>query len=364
MKTSYKFLLIILLLGLFTAACDESDSPIDEDSDEQVEDNNNSDDAGSMYFPEAGSDDWKQVSAVDLAWDTTYLNEAIRYAKENRSYNLLILHKGRMVVEEYWSGTDAKSRHDLGSVAKSMTAFIIGILQEDGTLRIDDKVNNYLAEGWSRSPETEGEITIRHLLTMTSGLNDDLDYVGRPGETWRYSHGAYVKLYEVIEAATGKSYREVFDSILFTPTGMTGMSWSGTDLLSPGRAIARFGLMMLNDGTWDGKKLLQDEGYFSDMLSTSQTIQKSYGYLWWLNGKESWYDDDKRVTIDGPIASSMPDDAWLAKGKHDQRIYVVPSLDLVVIRQGGYIPLPESGEGSFDVEFWKRLMRAINGPEA
>src|SRR5690606_26627368 len=155
MKTSYKFLLIILLLGLFTAACDESDSPIDEDSDEQVEDNNNSDDAGSMYFPEAGSDDWKQVSAVDLAWDTTYLNEAIRYAKENRSYNLLILHKGRMVVEEYWSGTDAKSRHDLGSVAKSMTAFIIGILQEDGTLRIDDKVNNYLAEGWSRSPETE-----------------------------------------------------------------------------------------------------------------------------------------------------------------------------------------------------------------
>jgi len=363
MKTSYKFLLLILLLGFLTTACEEdSDSPIGED--EQVDESDRSDGgSAAMYFPKAGTDEWEQVSAIELSWDTTQLNEAIRYARENRSYNLLILHKGRIVVEEYWNNTDVKSRHDLGSVAKSMTAFIIGLLQEDGTLRIDDKVNKYIPEGWSRSPETEGEITIRHLLTMTSGLNDDLDYVGRPGEVWRYSHGAYVKLYEVIEAASGKSYREVFDSLLFSPTGMTGLSWSGTDLLSPGRAIAKFGLMMLNDGTWDGTKLLKDEGYFSAMLSTSQDLQKSYGYLWWLNGKESWYDDDKKVTNEGPIASSMPADSWLAKGKHDQRIYVVPSLDLVVIRQGGYIPLPESGEGSFDVEFWKRLMKAVNAPQ-
>src|SRR5690606_31758995 len=115
MKTSYKFLLLILLLGFLTTACEEdSDSPIGED--EQVDESDRSDGgSAAMYFPKAGTDEWEQVSAIELSWDTTQLNEAIRYARENRSYNLLILHKGRIVVEEYWNNTDVKSRHDLGS---------------------------------------------------------------------------------------------------------------------------------------------------------------------------------------------------------------------------------------------------------
>jgi CubicO group peptidase (beta-lactamase class C family) len=194
---------------------------------------------------------------------------------------------------------------------------------------------------------------------MTSGLNEELKWVGNPGETWRYSDHAYKVLYDVISAATGQSYRKVFDEVLFSKIGMTKYAWSGHDLLSSAREISRFGLMVLNDGVWGGQKLIQDEGYYNDMLSTSQSIQQAYGYLWWLNGKDNWYDGVTKTTYTGSIAETMPADAVLAKGKHDQRIYVVPSLDLVVIRQGMITDLPEIGEGSFDVEFWKRLMNAI-----
>jgi CubicO group peptidase (beta-lactamase class C family) len=358
-----------LLAGFLMTACDEENDPAPAGEDptgEVGDDGDGSDDDGSgnggagstMYFPGSGTE-WETASAVDLGWDTTDLSEAIRYAKEKNSYNLLIIHKGRMISENYWKGTDVTTQHDLNSVAKSMMGVVIGILQQDGTISIDDKVSDYLAAGWSQSPNTEADITIRHLLTMTSGLNENLGYVGSPGETWRYSHAAYKVLYDVIGKATGKSYRDLFDDLLFSKIGMTNYSWSGRDVVTSGRELARFGLMMLNDGVWDGNTIIADEEYFSAMLNTSQSIQQAYGYLWWLNGKGTWYDDEPKVTVNGFLAPNMPADGWLAKGKHDQRIYVVPSQDLVVIRQGGYTALPESGEGSFDAEFWKRLMAAI-----
>ena len=354
MKTNYRFLMIItLLLGFFMTACDEDEGSEGTDEETEVP-------SADMYFPPIGSDDWETITPQEIGWDSANLNEAIRYAKEKKSYNLLIIHRGRIVAEEYWQATNDTSKHALNSVAKSFMGFVIGVLQQEGKISIDDKVSEYLPAGWSQSPNTEGDITIRHLLTMTSGLNEDLKYVAKPGETWRYSHEAYKMLYELIAAATGKSYRDVFDDILFSKLGMTNFAWTGRDVASSAREIARFGLMIENNGTWNGQKLIRDSGYFSDMLSTSQPIQEAYGYLWWLNGTNTWYDDDTKLAYPGSIAETMPPDSRLAKGKHDQRIYVVPSLDLVVIRQGAYTALPESGAGSFDVEFWRRLMSAVN----
>jgi hypothetical protein len=116
----------------------------------------------------------------------------------------------------------------------------------------------------------------------------------------------------------------------------------------------------MHDGVWAGEKLINDQGYFNDMLNTSNSIQPAYGYLWWLNGTDKFYDDDNRLYNEGSIAPTMPDDSKLAKGYHEQRIYIVPSLELVVVRQGGFTGLPESGEGSFDAELWKRIMNAVN----
>lgn len=349
--------MILILLGSLAMGCSEDSEVVPEENVEETEGDAGNDQS---YFPPVSSDDWETSSAVELGWDTTSLNDAIRYAREKRSHNLLIIHKGKLVVEEYWNETTASTQHELNSVAKSMMGFVVGQLQQDGTISVDDKVSDYLQEGWSQSPNTEAEITLRHLMTMTSGLNEDLQYVARPGESWRYSHAAYKVLFDVIKTAVGSSSRDLFGSVLFSRIGMKNVSWAGYDLSSSAREIAKFGLLVLNRGNWDGEKLLSDDGYFSDMISTSQPLQEAYGYLWWLNGTNTWYDDDNKIMNEGSIAHSMPDDAWLAKGYHDQRIYIVPSLDMVVIRQGAYTGLPESGEGSFDVELWKRIMNAVN----
>ena len=337
------YLVALLMIGFFLSGCDEEgEMPIASEVEEQIE-GNGSPERGvtdQMYFPPSGIDEWETVAPSTLAWDSAGLAGALEFAREKNSYSLVILHKGRIVAEEYWKGTGSTSQHDLESVSKSLTAFVIGVLQQDGKIKIEDKVSSYLPEGWSNSAASESEITLRHLLTMTSGLNEELKWVGPPGETWRYSDAAYRKLYDVIEAATGNSFTEVFETVLFNPLGMTGHSWNGKDLLTSARDIARFGLLIMNDGVWKGHGVIQDEGYFSDMLSSSQTIHEAYGYLWWLNGKNTWFDDDKVETNQGPIAATMPSDAVLAKGKRDQRIYVVPSLDLVVVRQGGDTMLP------------------------
>jgi CubicO group peptidase (beta-lactamase class C family) len=359
MKTNYKlFCLITILLAFFAMGCDdESNEPEPEPREpapERVVD-------PETYFPPVGSDDWERTTPEAAGWDTTDLSEAIQFAYEKGSYNLMIIHKGKIVAEEYWRSMTDTSQHALASISKSFMSFVIGVMQENGKLSIDDKVSDYLGEGWSASPDTEADITIRHLLTMSSGLSKDLTYVGRPGETWRYSDAAYKILYGVIEKAAGTDYENVFHDVLFSKIGMKNYTWTGRDLKSSARDLAKFGLMIQNGGFWNGEQLMKDNNYFYDMLHTSQDIQKAYGFLWWLNGTDSWYDDDGKVTVDGSISPAMPSDSRIAKGQFDQRIYIVPSLDLVVIRQGGSTGLPEFGEGSFDVEFWKRLMKAIEG---
>jgi CubicO group peptidase (beta-lactamase class C family) len=349
MMTKYRsmfpvFFMLFFLLGL-TACQKEEEKP---------------DDPSQMYFPPAGDSDWKKVSAVDLGWDTTSLNDAIRYARDHESNNLLIIYNGRFIAEEYWKGTTATSQLDINSIAKSMLSFVIGVLQEEGKLSIDDKVSKYLGTGWSQSPDTEADITIRHLLTMTSGLTNELGYASAPGESWRYSHMAFRVLYDVVKEARGSSARDYITSSLYAPLGMKNYTWTGYDIATSARELARFGLMILNDGTWDGKRLMNDQAYFSDMLTTSQSLNEAYGYLWWLNGTDSWYDDDTQTTFQGSITPSMPADGIMAKGFHEQRIYIVPSLKMVVIRQGAYTGLPESGPDSFDEGLWSRLSKAIN----
>ncbi len=353
MKTNYGLLyFIFLVLGFAFSGCDDSEEPTGQDD--------NSDDVEQMYFPPVGSGDWKTVSADQLSWDSASFNDALQFAKEKRATNLMIVYKGRIVAEEYWRDTDATTLRDVNSVAKSMMGFVIGILQQNGTINLNDKVSDYLDSGWSQSPNTESDITIHHLLTMTSGLNEDLQSVGTPGQVWRYSHAAYKMLYEVIKSATDASARDYFNKVLFSEIGAK-YDWNGYDVQSNARDLVRFGHLIMNDGVWNGKKLLEDEGYFAEMLRPSQTLQPAYGYLWWLNGTDTWYDDDTRTTFDGSIVPSMPSDALLAKGFHDQRIYIVPSLDLIVVRQGEFTGMPESGEGSFDDELWKRIMAAVNG---
>jgi CubicO group peptidase (beta-lactamase class C family) len=123
------------------------------------------------------------------------------------------------------------------------------------------------------------------------------------------------------------------------------------------RSMARYGLLILNKGTWNTSKVLDDVAYFSAATNTSQQLNKSYGYLWWLNGKASFMIPTLQTVFQGALTSEAPADMFSALGKNGQIINIVPSQNLVVIRMG-------NSDGSpvpivFVNEIWKNLNKVI-----
>jgi CubicO group peptidase (beta-lactamase class C family) len=128
--------------------------------------------------------------------------------------------------------------------------------------------------------------------------------------------------------------------------------------ISP-RDMARFGLLVLARGWWADASILDDPAYLRAALSTSQDFNPSYGLLWWLNGKVGHeLPGDNPQPIEGPIIAEAPSDLVAALGTSDQKIYVAPSLDLVIARQGGPAGPPDLTVSSFDNTWWHALSAA------
>jgi CubicO group peptidase (beta-lactamase class C family) len=262
--------------------------------------------------------------------------------------------------------SDGRVIEDVASAQKSLVAVLAGIAEGRGKLDVSAPVDRYLGSGWSNADRSaESAITVRHLMTMTSGLNDSLNYLQPAGDTWRYNTGAYSRMIGVIEKATGTDIQTLTHDMLTAPTGMSDSRWlprpwsAGNDaansigLATTGRDLARFGLLILADGKWDGKDLLQNRDYLRRMLRPSQDLNPSYGLLWWLNGKPRHQGAGATTSQQGPLIPAAPGDLVAALGALDRKCYVVPSLGLVVTRLGD-----QTGE-AFDNEFWKLLMKAV-----
>lgn len=290
----------------------------------------------------------------------------IREIGETRA--VIIVHGGKIVAQQYGTGFTQESKLISWSMAKSVTAALVGIAISDGKLKLEDPLNEPLwADGDARR-----NITIRQALNMSDGLRwreegyDDpvqndaakmlfgkgreniVEYVaGRPqefpaGERWRYSSGTT----NLISAAVGRAvsprdlsdptgkegFRKFMFDRLFAPIGMTntaaefdraGNFYASSLVHSTAQDFARFGLLHLRDGVWDGKRILP-EGYV-DFLRTPATSQgaTAYGAHWWLSLA------NKTGTLkDGPY------DSFEATGFQGQLIAVVPSKDLVIVRLG------------------------------
>ena len=132
--------------------------------------------------------------------------------------------------------------------------------------------------------------------------------------------------------------------------GMTGL-WSNDVYFSHARSMARFGLFILARGSWNGTQVL-DTAYFRRMTTPSQLLNRSYK----LPGSQA--------TFPGPLIPSAPADLIAALGKNDQKIYVVPSLRLVVVRQGNSASASRLAASSFDAELWTRIMAVLCRPTA
>ncbi|MDP4679704.1 MAG: hypothetical protein NWS46_04985 [Cyclobacteriaceae bacterium] len=98
--------------------------------------------------------------------------------------------------------------------------------------------------------------------------------------------------------------------------------------------MARFGLLMINEGKWENETILEDKDYFDEMINSSQELNLSYGYLWWLNGKSSFKTPILQTTFTGSLIPNAPTDMYSALGKNEQYLCIVPSKNLIIIRMG------------------------------
>ncbi len=348
---------IVLVFFTFVIGCKKSPVPI------PVNEN--------YYFPPLTSDIWDTKSPVQLGWDSTKLNEAFDYAGSKSSYGLIVLQNGRIVKEQYWNNWTKDTRYYIASAGKSVIAFLIGIAQQENLLNINDKTSQYLGLGWtSLSPEKENLITLKHQLTMTTGLDDEvlnddctddtcLIYKSDAGTRWAYHNAPYLLLHDVLINASGKTLNQYSKEKLFDVIGMPKSLWYNGTMWCTTREAARFGSLILQKGNWNNVKLLSDVNYFEEMTNSSQTINKSYGYLWWLNGKSSFMAPTSQLVFQGSLVPNAPPDMIMALGKDDKKIYIVPSLNMVVVRLGDAAENVTLGPSSFDNEFWRRMKLAI-----
>ena len=358
-----KSMLTAIALGLFFISCNKANSTITPITTPPV--------PTTMYFPPIGSDTWETISPQALGWDVTKLNEAVAYAGTKNTYGLIILYKGRIVTENYWNNWDKNTVYFIASAGKSITAFLAGIAQQEGKLDINNKTSTYLGNGWTSAPlAKENLITVKHQLTMTTGLEYNetdencmtpacLTYKADAGSFWYYYNAPYRLLQNVITNATGINYNTYTKTKLADKIGMKNFTWYNYILWLNSRDMARFGLLTLNKGMWNGNQIMTDQTYFNAMTNTSQNLNNSYGYLWWLNGKASFMVPSFTAVIPGMLNPAAPADMISALGKGDKKIYVIPSKDLVVIRHGEDSGDAVLGPSSFDNNFWAKLMLAI-----
>lgn len=123
--------------------------------------------------------------------------------------------------------------------------------------------------------------------------------------------------------------------------------------------MARFGLLMLNKGKWDDEVVL-NQNYFENATNTSQNINLGYGYLWWLNGKANYHLPQSQLQFPGSIIPEAPSDMFMALGKNDQKIYVVPSKKMVVIRMGEAADNVNLALSDFDEVLWEKINALID----
>ena len=169
---------------------------------------------------------------------------------------------------------------------------------------------------------------------------------------------------DVIEQASEQTWNAYFNSKLRDKIGMNGV-WlkSGTsgDLSvywSNTRSMARFGLLFLNKGKWDKAQIL-NEDFFHQATNSSQTINQAYGYLWWLNGKTSYHLPQSQYQFNGSLIPNGANDMFMALGKNDQKIYVIPSKKMVVIRMGDSADETNFALSDFDNALWGKINALI-----
>ncbi|NKB88721.1 MAG: serine hydrolase [Acidobacteria bacterium] len=283
-----------------------------------------------------------------------------RPSPEQDTLSLLVVHRGNIVLERYADGVDMTTRTRTWSTAKSIAVTLIGMLADDGYLDLDAP----LGFDWlpaTRQPEDDprNAITLRHALNMESGLYTvdsrgmeyatgsglaywagassvngarDRGLIHQPGTFWDYENYDTLLAVYAMKQVIGdpQEYLEFPRRALFDRIGMRSTLASvdrfgdfifSSQVYTNARDLARFGLLYLNGGTWNGERLLSEEWIEFTRTPAPSTAENGnfYGGQWWL------VPDDR---------DDVPTDAYSTAGNRGQFVIVVPSHDLVIVRRG------------------------------
>ena len=288
----------------------------------------------------------------------------------------LVIHDDKVLYERYFNGYDETSVNTSFSMAKSFASALVGIAINEGRIKsVDEPITIYIPELLEKD-ERFKSITIRHLMTMSSGIkyeeggnlpwseeaDDTKTYYatnlrelalkncrieGKPSEYFEYNNYNPLLVGMILERSTGMSVSRFMEEELWKPLGMEADgSWSldstksGFEKMESGvnaraRDFARFGMLFANEGTWRGKQLIS-RGWVEESTRPDATTDPSsdYQYFWWVN------------TPDGKSHFS-------AQGNYGQYIYVAPEKDLVIVRLG-----KEEGEQGYG--YWTSLFEELS----
>ena len=302
-------------------------------------------------------------TVVATPWAGADFGELDAFLTDTNSEAFSIVERGMAVHE--WYRTDDTYARDIASAQKSVLSLLVGRAIADGIFDIDTLVDDVLGSGWTSHGQTSA-ITVRHLLTMTSGLDDSLALVSAPGIAWLYS-GAFAQLFAVLSVATGRDVDDLASEWVFEPAradsavfyerrtddvAPIGMRATANDLVAIGQWVL--------DGSQPGLANWLDESF-----APSQPFNGAYGYLWWLNGQESFMLPGPTPPVrPGPLIPTAPVDLVAALGKADQKLYISRALDLVVARLGDKADSESRPAlSTFDAALWAMLDRLRTGSD-
>jgi CubicO group peptidase (beta-lactamase class C family) len=321
-----------------------------------------------IQFP---TNEFETINTEESGWDEQRLDAAFEFARERNTIQFLVSVNGAIVKEGYWHSS-AEETGDIYSAQKSLVAVLTGIAQQQGLLSLSDSVASYLGSGWTKlSTEVESQVTIQHLMSMTTGMDDNLEAMGTVGQSWHYNTPAYQCLKRVLPKAAGISMQDLTRKWVTDPLGMKSTRWIPrenmtfldgepmTGLYSNVRDMARLGVLMLAGGDWNSNSIVEDKSFFSNMTRSSQSLNPAYGYLWWINGQQKFMVPFMDRVFEGSMVPHAPDDMVMCLGAADQKIYVVPSWSAVITRRGGSASKDDAmARSSFDNELWEKLSAA------
>jgi CubicO group peptidase (beta-lactamase class C family) len=341
--------------------------------------------------PAATGDGWPIAAPASVGLDGDRLcGIAARLAAANANiHGVVIVRRGTLVFEQYFAGYDepwgmgggrhefdAQTKHDMRSVSKSVVSLLAGIAIDRELIKsADEPVVKFFPDYSALKSPGWDSITIRHLLTMSSGIQwdenlpwkdpkNDEPHLGSeadpyryvlskpvsapPDTVWNYNGGGTDLLGNILERVSGKSLDAFARETLFAPLGITDWEWmkyrnehfaAAAGLRLRPRDAAKIGQLVLNKGAWNGRQIVSSQWIEQSVTPRFQALGYFgglfyYGQQWWM----------------GRTLGGGRDIKWTAaQGLGGQRIFIVPELDLVVMTTSGLYASGRQGQAALDL---------------